>query len=81
MFPTEISQTTQAVTKTKDCSLQSDSGGPLQRTTHIELIEHEEVDLVSTWSPHHSVLGSLVWGGTLQSTEIEMWTPTNQQNV
>lgn len=37
------SQRTQTVTKTKGCSLQTDSGAPLARTTTTKLIEYREV--------------------------------------
>lgn len=62
-------QTTQAIAKTKRCSLQIDSrggmrGGSLPRTIPTECIEHGEVNLVPAWSPYSYVLDSLVGKGT-----------------
>jgi len=72
------SQTTQTVAKTKGCSLQTKA--PLSRTTPTQLIEHEEVKLVPTWSLYPYILVSLVQKSTLQSTEREIWPPTQPQN-
>lgn len=55
--------------KTKDCSLETDSGLSLPRSTPTEFTEHEEVELVTTWSLHHYILVSLVKEGPLQATK------------
>lgn len=36
--------------------MQTDRRAPLLKTTPIQLIEHEEVELLSFWSPHPCVL-------------------------
>jgi hypothetical protein len=42
-------ETTPAMAKTMDYSLQIDNKAPLLRTVPIQLDEHREVKLVSTW--------------------------------
>jgi hypothetical protein len=44
-------QSTQAVAKTKGCSLKSDIKALLPRTTCANLIEHRDIDLVPTLEP------------------------------
>ena len=55
--------------KTKDCPLETDSGISLPRSTPSEFTEHEEVELVPTWSLHLYILVSLVKEGPLQATK------------
>lgn len=62
------SPTTQAVTKTVDCSLQINSWVLFLSIAPTQLIEHGELTLGSTWNIHPYVLVSLVWEGTLQAT-------------
>lgn len=72
LLPDGNSQTTQAVLKTKVCSLQTEHINTLLRTTHTEFTEHE-VKLVPTWNmPLYSChLG----------TGEETWTPIQPQNL
>lgn len=53
------SQIAQAVPKTTGCSPQNVDKAPLLKRTRVQLTEHEEVELVPTWSPHPCVLVSL----------------------
>lgn len=72
----EVPQSTRAdaKTKTKGCSLQTDSGNPLLRTTPIQQIDRGNVELVPTWSLQPYVIVSLV-------TKTEMWISTQPQNL
>lgn len=53
-------QTVQDDVGPEGCSLQTDSGAILPRTTSTQLIEHREVKLVLAWSLHHYMLVSSV---------------------
>lgn len=58
-------QTSQVDAKTMACSLQTDSGAPLLRTTLPQSLKHAEVEQVPNWSLYTYILDSLVWEGTL----------------
>lgn len=75
----EISQTTQAVAQTIDCSPETDSKALLLKTAPTPLIENEDVWLVPTENLHPYALVSLVREGTLQATKSGMETPTQGQ--
>lgn len=63
-----------------DCSLQTESGTCLLRTTPPQLIEHGEAELIPTWSIQPYILMSLVWEGTLQTARREMSAAIQSQN-
>lgn len=57
-------QITQVVAKTKSCFWQTDSRVPLPMTIFTQFTEHEEVELVPTWS-FHATFYSSWWGKVL----------------
>lgn len=62
----EILPQKKTVSKTKGCSLKTNSRAQMLRKIPTQLIQYEEVDLVTTWSFYPYILASLVQKGIMQ---------------